>query len=56
MEVCHEYLEPMNNIFNLDYLFTKCSWCVKNNFSNHIRVCKYIDQILQLSTNNLVSP
>jgi len=47
---------PIINIFNLDYLFKKCLMCVKNSYHNCDRLCKYIEQIIKLSTNcSLVS-
>eukprot|EP00102_Acyrthosiphon_pisum_P020197 XP_016657407.1 PREDICTED: uncharacterized protein LOC107882869 [Acyrthosiphon pisum] len=50
MDICVDPF-PIVNTFNLDYLFQKCSLCVKNAYHDCDRVCKYIEQIIQLSTN-----
>lgn len=55
MNKCGDNLESVNIILNLDYLLEKCSWCIKNNFNNYVRLCKYIEQIIHLSDNNFVS-
>lgn len=47
--------KPTKKCLNLNYLFKKSSWCVKNNINSRVRMCKYIDQILELSTNTMVS-
>lgn len=52
---CDDRPKPIANIYNLDYLFRKSSWCVKNNFGYGIRLCKYIENIIQLPTVNIVS-
>lgn len=54
-DICVD-LFPIVNTFNLDYLFQKCSLCVKNAYHDCDRVYKYIEQIIQLSTKcSLVS-
>lgn len=56
MENCYDHVEPIKNILNLDYLFQKSSWFVKNSIDNALRLCKYIEQIIQLSpTDSFVS-
>lgn len=55
MDLCDDGQQFTRNIFNLDYLFQKSSWCVKNGLVNPVRLCKYIEQIIKLSTNSFVS-
>jgi len=55
MEECGDNSEINKNIFNLDYFFQKCSWCVKNNTVNCFRLCQYIEKIMELSTDSIVS-
>lgn len=54
MSDCDNHFELTKKISNLNYLFEKTSWCVKNNINSCTRMCKYIDKILELSTNGLV--
>jgi len=55
MDICVDPF-PIVNIFNLDYLFQKCLQCLKNAYHDSDRLCKYIEQIIQLSTHcSLVS-
>jgi len=55
MDICVDPF-PIVNIFNLDYLFQKCLECLKNAYHDCDRLCKYIEQIIQLSTHgSLVS-
>lgn len=55
MDVCGDRSKQIKNISNLDYLFHKSLWCIKNNFVNGDRLCMYIEHIIQLSTNSFVS-
>lgn len=53
MEDCGDKIRL--KILNLDYLLKKTSWCINNNFINYVRLCKYMEQIIELSENNFVS-
>lgn len=55
MDLCDDQSESIKNIFNLDYLFRKSLWCIKNNLVNRDRLCVYIGHIIQSSTNSFVS-
>lgn len=55
MEPSNNCFEQIENILNLDYLFKKCSWYIKRNVICCGRLCKYIEQIIELHTTSLVS-
>lgn len=56
MDVCGDHSEPIKSVSNVNYLLKKCLWCLKyNNTNSHIRLSKYIEQIIQLSTISFVS-
>ncbi|VVC24760.1 Hypothetical protein CINCED_3A007235 [Cinara cedri] len=52
MEACSGNSKPIKNVNNLDYLFRKSSWCVKNNLVNRLKICMFIENIIRLSANS----